>query len=365
MNTKTQSRPDAVRVLTYAGTEPEVERLARVIHGVCSREISEVGGGDAIVFDPVVQGVEALTDGVVAERAQILHIVSHASRQGHLEMTDIWGDLALTPVGIVDMLRERGVKVAIVTTCFGVEIARLLVDAQVVDLAVGCNVELSNDVALAFCRGFYRSLAGGRTPYQAAEDGRTSAAPRLREDERRRREERERRGLPAPEGGDLPLLEILERAGAYDDPMVDQPVFHIIGDPSEGHAEAIDTLIKELQPHRVFHLNRMRWGDLGPEQIAASIRNARVVMLLMEDDPIIDFELLDQVQAAINRLREGGRRGQRMPFRLFPLYLDGTRETVKPSKVPYGMQRLVPAFLNDRRLGGSYGALAESLKELI
>lgn len=327
----------AIHVSTYVGQEQGP--LAELIHTSARHELAVAGASDWVVFDAAVGTAQGLARTIAAERATILHIVSHANRSGGLTVKGLWDELRLTPETLADMLRDRGVKVVVATTCHGARIARELVERGVVEVAVGANAVVTNDIAQAFAQGFYHGVALGRGAASAARDGVTFAKPYMDE-----------------WGG---TFEVFPPEGGSDEPLLTRPLVHVVGDPSEKHADAIDEIVTHMKPYRVFHTARAQWGDERYADLDASLRSARIIMVLFEGEAVRDYDLLEEVRSAVEEKIAG------REVRLFPLILEGDRRSYNRRDVPYGLRRLVPAFLHERGIDGSYAKLAERLKQLL
>lgn len=327
----------AIHVSTYVGQEQGP--LANLIHQSARHELAVAGASDWVVFDDAVHTAHGLARTIAAQRATVLHIVSHANRSGDLTVDGLWGDLRLTPEALADMLRDRGVKVVVATTCHGARIAKELVDRGVVEVAVGANAVVTADIAQAFAQGFYHGVALGRGALSAARDGVTFAKPYMDEWDG--------------------AFEIFPSDDAPDDPLLTRPLVHLVGDPKGEHADAVDEIVAAMKPYRVFHISRSQWGDDRYGDLDASLRSARIIMVLFEGEAVSDYELLEEVRSAVEEKIAG------REVRLFPLILEGDRRSYNRRDVPFGLRRLVPAFLHEKGIDGSYAKLAERLKQLL
>lgn len=355
----TEPGVEPIRVLTYFGKEPKVRQLGGAIRAASIEEIESAGAAGAFEFiEPQVTTVEGLARALNDEAPRILHLVSHADPAGGLEVRDIWGDLELTPQTLAQMLDGKNVRAVILNTCYGARIAETLVKMDAVGLAFGYDQKLNFAAALAMAQGFYRGLASGMGPAEAARSSGAWAAARIARENKKRRAQAEKTRIEFTPG----VIEVHVHESHRDDPLIGQPDFHIISPDTEEHLTVVDTLVEALSPHRVFHIEQARYdfgGDLR-ELVDESLRHARVIMLLFEGKRIRDEDLLDEVTTAIAQARKRG-------VRIFPLHLEGTRADADAYllDVPYGLRRLVPAYLNDRRIKGDFDKLAEMLKRLL
>jgi len=339
MSAETLLTTPPVRIVTYWGDG--VEGLAEEIVNAASDELKAVGAWKDTIVEAPTPDAEQLQRAITApEPLTVLQIISHASTTGRVlfnypKMPDEggWRQVGVGGQTIARMLDGRGVRVALVLTCFGDQIAKAVTESGVVDMAIGTDRPFEMGTAFAFPQGFYRSLALGRSLREAAEDGIAWARPRME--------------------GWKGTLQPFFRDGADESPLFRPPVFHVIGDDHD----AVEALITALSPHRVFHIDRAAFGTLREAEIDASLAVARVVMVLFKGHRVEDAELLEQVKTAVDQARLRGRR-----VRLFPLYLEGT--TPSPL-VPYGLRRLTPAYLHGRGIDGDYDKLAARLTPLI
>ncbi len=338
---------EMIRVLTYVGLEDDVRKLEAVIRQEAEREIEaalgeikRAGNNDALHFDDPVRTLEGLSTALSARKAPVLHIVSHAGRDGHMTVQDVWGALSLNADTLAAMVKGSGVRVAIISTCFGAEIARMLYERGAVEIAIGFTKRFPFSAAMAVAVPFFRSLALGRGPRRAAREGERSAAARIEK---------------VGNGGQVVIAH--DEENYLDDALVGQPDFHVIGPPS-GDQAPVEALVSNLKGHRVYHVMQTLEGDIAEEGIEESLRNARIIMLLFEGNRIGNDALLEEVSEAIASARERG-------ARLFPLFLKGQNIRESKAKVPYGMRRLHPAFLHDPKIGGDWQKMARRLEQLL
>lgn len=331
----------SIRVLTYAGAGEDVQTLARGIQREATKDIAKLDPARVVgtlEFDEPVIGVDDLAGRLADGRDTILHLVSHASESGAIAIDDIWGNLRLTPETLARMVKGNGVKVVMVSACWGAEIAKSLVDARAASVAIGYTAPMSMPVAAQLARGFYRSLVQGNSPRTAAGHGITFAEARRADDEGK--------------------FAVWSRRSNYPDDPLFGPQFHIIGTPIASCEDAVDKLTEHLEPYAVSHISKADFGD-GIADMEWSLRNARVILVLADDEPVDgtsspdEGAFLTEVHAAIEQ-------AQMSKVRVVPLFLDD-----EVTRAPYGLGRLVPAFLHSRQLGGSYAKLAEALKRAL
>lgn len=328
-----------IDVLTYIGQGDDIRQLAE---GIRSEVIAEI----ATVADPVgtirfpdpVSGLTGLTRALVDRRARILHIVSHADSTGGLTIDDVWGNLQLQPEALAAMVQGNGIELVVVSTCFGAQIAKALVDAGAARVAVGFDGPMRFGVALANAQGFFRALVDDKSPIEAARDGTTWAVPRMQ-----------------GQTGELKVFS--QRYGFPHDPIFG-PEFHIIGTPGPDNADAVEHLIAALDPYEATHISAAQWGDFGEENMQRALRTARIILVLL-DDFVTDDIRGSQQHAFYDDVAEAVERGRRGSARVVPLYLS---EKVEP---PYGLRRLVPAMLHEPGVNGSYETLGNKLKALV
>lgn len=287
-------------------------------------------------FDLVeVQGsVSRFVDGVQERDYTVVQLISHADAGGYSEVADVWGAFELDPENLARALRGCGVRVVLVTTCFGTAIAEALMKHDACDVAIGFPDPQPFGMARAFSRGFYRSLFHGRTIREAFEDGKGQAAVRF--------------------GATIDRMVICEREdGCADRALFAPPVYYFIGSPSERHKATFDRLKAALAAHRpTFHASDKLFGDAGEDLMTTRLEMCQVVMVLFEGQRIRDKDLLNQIAAAIEQAQHRG-------VRCFPVYLEGTRPH---RRLPLGLKRLHPAYIENEL---SPEALAERIKPLV
>lgn len=328
-----------VRIVTYHGDD--VAGLAAEVVAAERAELEALGASRDTTVEAPTADAEVLQRHIVDPAPlTVLQIVSHASSTGRIafdypQMPDEgdWRSVGVGGETIAKMVAGRGVRVALILTCYGNRIAEAVTRSGAVDLAIGADRALEMGTSFAFPQGFFRALALGRPLDAAAEDGIAWARPRM-------------------EGWDG-TLEVHVREGADLSPIYGRPVFHLIGEDGE----VVDALVERLRPYRVFHVDRLAFGSLRTAEIEASLEAAKVVMVLFHGERVEDAELLEQVASAVDQARLRG-----SDVRVFPLYLEGRSHS---PHVPYGLRRLTPAYLHGRGIDGSYDALAARLLALI
>lgn len=331
-----------VGVCFYVGDGPEVKLLADHVHEGVRKAIEQRHAHiDFDLGEPIERDVEALGRAIQSDDRSILHIVAHGDPDGDLEGADEWGDLCVDRRKLSTLIGGHRVHLALVMSCYGAALARQLTEDGAVDVAVGMTVSMPFSVASAFSRGFFDALAAGRTIRQAFADA---------------------RGVAGLRADDLPdTLHLFERegSGAADLPMFQPAEFFLLGTPSD--EQAIPRLIEALEPRVGFHVDyslldesSSRYMGLDAARVLLSrFAQAKVVMLLFEGARDEDAKVAELVARAVHRAVGG-------EVRLFPVYLRGT--TPNPN-LPFGMFRLVPAYLE--KFGDSYARLGAALQKLV
>lgn len=341
------SKEPPVGVITYRGKSiadtKDVEQLAAGILAEVKAEVLHTGAGVEFAFSPLIAGHDALAKQVQLREAAILHIICHATPGGEMSAEDVWGALDLTPKNLGLLLQGNGIAVVLVTACHGGVIARALVEAGVVEAAIGIDLRLKFSGARAFSRGFFRSLARGCTLGQAVADGKGQAAGRI--------------------GSDVDHLHFATRDDATAAKVAFvPPTYYVVGLPSEKSEPVVERLRAALAPDRLLYIDGQGFGEVSADQMLSGLELAKVIMVLFEGERTDDATMLDQVARAVQRA-SGQVPGQAMRrVRVFPLYLEGT--TPNPF-VPFGLLRLTPAYLEDRRYNGDVEKLAADIKKLV
>lgn len=330
-----------VGVCFFVGRGEDVKALAgqidKDIRQVLKEEHAEV---DMRLGKPIQQDIEALASTLATDQWPILQFVSHGTPEGDLDVDDAWGQLYVAKDRLSAIVRGHNVKLAIVLSCYGAEIARQLVDDGAVDVAIGMYIPMEFGVALAFSKGFHLSIARGYSIRRAFADGLARASLRASD---------------YPE--ELHLF-TAPGSGAADLQMCDPADFFLVGNPSDD--DAIEQMIKALRPHTGFHVDYSLFDPEGPNYAGADMAKlmmsrfeaAKVVMLLFEGQRDEDATIAEVVARAVDKAAEG-------EVRMFPVYLKGTRPN---RNLPFGMMRVVPAFLERF---GSYEKLGKQLARLI
>lgn len=325
-----------VQVHFMCGIDPTVRAFADQLHRIVRDELEALGAFLDIRLGERFERFEDLGDRLARREQTILVLVGHADKGGAMTVQDAWGAMGLTPTAMAAALRDSEVRIVVAMTCWGAAMAETLTKAGVVDVAIGLSEPLALGGALGYTRGFLRGLARGRSIAEAHLSGQSKAAGRL--------------GETADQIALLPAEgEVLAKA------IFEPPVFCLIGRVPDAHRREVEKLVKHLSPHRAVYVDNAGIADDVFQRILANIGMARVIMVLFEGDRVRDADILEQVTRSIDRARDGS-------ARVFPLYLEGTEST---SQVPYGLRRIRPAFLEDRRYGGKVERLAEDLKRLV
>lgn len=322
-----------VGVCTWVGRK--VDELAKVIMAEVAAEVADAGAWLDFHFEGPVASVEALAAELSSARHGILQIISHAGDDGVMEVSDVWGSLDMAPESLARMLRGASVRVAVVVTCFGAKIAEALVASGAVEVAVGMDMPLPFSVARAFSRGFYRELARGRSIERAFADGQRQAAGR--------------------DGEKVDRLRLFGAPTAIAKAVFAPPEFFLVGTPSSAREKMVDELRAALAPARVFQERDVELAESIGETLASRLEMAQVMVVLFEGKRIEDERALEAVSRAIGEVR-------RRQARVFPLYLTGTEAS---HRVPFGMSRVQPLFVEEPPYGGDMTKVAEALKKLL
>lgn len=320
------------------GRADEVAKLGAGIREAVQGEVAEAHATLDFRFDEAVYRMQDLNRALDARQTRILQFVSHGTTEGELLVADLFNALDLTKENLAGMLRSRGVDILIVTACHGGAVARHLVDAGAVRVAIGINAAdpISFAASAAFSTAFYGALARGRSIADAFESGRSHAAVR--------------------DVIEADRLEIFAESGAaQNEALLEPPDFYIIGSPSEAHASVVEKLRAALRPHTLFHEGDIPFGAATDELLGNRLEMAKVIMVLFEGQRMQNVTNLEQVARAVEK-------AEFKHARLFPLYLEGTRAD---NRVPFGLRRLQPAFLEDRRYRGDIEKLAKDLERLV
>lgn len=331
-----------IGVITYRGTNAadtkDVEPLADGILDEVQAEVRRTGAGAEFRFTPMITGYDNLAAQVQLRKATILQIICHASRDGVMSVDDVWGALGLTPESFARLVAGNGIAVVLVTACHGAGIARALVESGAVEAAIGIDLPLKFAGARAFSRGFFRSLARGRTLAEAVADGKGQAAGRIE--------------------GDVDHLHLITRDDATAAKVAFvPPTYYVIGSPSDDHKTVIERLRAGLAPDRLLHVDDAKFGEVETDLMLTGIEMAQLVLVLFEGERIVDPKVLEQVVRVIERAK-----GHGLPVRVFPLYLTGT---TPHRDVPFGMSRVTPAYLQHPRYRGDVEKLAADIKALV
>lgn len=340
----TQRRP--VRVLTVHGREetvqPQVEPLAKALRKRALAEVIRTGAERDFEFHEVVSTLEALTRALAAWRPDVLQVVGHGNQQGVMSIADMWstGDtpsyVALTPAKLGEMLRDTGVELAVVTTCHGAAMAQPLAESGAVTAAIGVDLPLGNDGALAFTPALYHALARGKSLDGAVDDGRRRAVGRM--------------------GDDAARISLFEAStGVGEAQLYRPPTFYVIGHALDRHADFIERLSTALAPERTLYVRRTAFGEDEMAVMLDGIERAEVIMVLFEGERVEDETLLEQVARAIYE-------AQTRPVKVFPVYLEGRRAS---RNVPFGLMRVKPAYLADYSGPKDVEALAADIAQLV
>lgn len=321
-----------INVATLVGND--VGALAGVICEEAERAVVKVGGGGDFFFAAPLTDVGDFVGELQDRHVDILQIVSHAGESGGMSLSDVWGSFDVEAANFAAAVAHNRIKLAVVTTCFGGQIADALVTGGAVEVAIGLDMPQTFAVARAFCQAFYRSLARGNTIRRAFSDGKGQAALRG--------------------GTDIDKFRLVPDGDVADVPMLVQPAFVFVSAPSEASKSAVTALAKAVSPLPTFHVDDIEAGQTVGDVVAGRIAAAKVIAVIFEGDDIRDADALEQVASAVPKARSGA-------VRLFPLYLKGT--TPNP-RVPYGLRRLQPLYLEDSRYGGDYTRVGEDLKKL-
>ncbi len=331
-----------VGVCFYVGEGDDVKTLAGQMDKDIDKALSEAHADfDVRLGSPIQQNAEKLATEIQTDRWSILHIVAHGASDGAIAGRDPWGDLMIEKERLSRVVHSHRVRLAVIMSCFGAQVARELVETGAVDVAIGMTTPMPFSVALGFSKAFYHSLAQGRSIRRAFCDGRDMAG--LRVDH-----------LPE----ELHLFSKPD-SDAPDLKMCDPADFFLMG--RRENRKAIRKMIKALRPHTGFHVDASLLDPNGPVYVGVAkeelmmkrFNAAKVVMLLFEGDQEGDATLAELVTRAVHRAASGD-------VRLFPVYLKGRGPN---PKLPFGLMRLVPACLDD--FDGSYKKLGKYLARLI
>lgn len=337
-----------VEVCFFAGSSRGDGETIKLANGIRTQAIATLSSAEADLdirmADPVVDDINSLAAALEAGRFSILHVVAHGDTTGTIEVDDIWklktGELRLDREDLARLLTESGVRLVILSVCHGAVLAKHLVEAGAVDVAIGMDPEQDFNTALVFSKAFYRSLAMGRSLADAHVNGCKEAGLRS--------------------GEEVDALHLFARDDALRTlPVYARPDFLLLGNPTE--KGAIAELIEALEPHIGFHVEYSLLDPDGPNYAGEDharlmirrFEQAKIVMLLFEGERQEDSMIAELVARAVDKAARG-------KVRMFPVYLKGTRPN---RNVPFGMMRVVPAYLE--RFDGDYDRMGKWLAKLI
>ena len=101
------------------------------------------------------------------ERPTVVHFAGHGNDRSLSIIQDhglVANETCLTAGQLCDVLRtmQERVRLFVLNACLSSDLAQQLVDADVVDYAIGWRAMVSDSVAIAFSRALYASLGDGR-----------------------------------------------------------------------------------------------------------------------------------------------------------------------------------------------------------
>lgn len=337
-----------VGICFYAGSGPDVARLGKaMITGVHDELEAQSALIDFKLGEPILRDADELARRI-GDGPTILHIVSHADEQGRVHAEDAWGDLQIEPDALASLVKGHGVRLAVVLTCFGAEVARALVDADAVDVAIGITTPLGFGAALGFSKGFYGGLGRGWSIQQAFDHGLAHAGLRS-----------------ADVQDELVLSAAAGKEGCLNLAICRPADFFIMGadDEHDGIAALIAGLEEPTEDgasFNGFHVDYsvfehgglpMELGSRLDQLILARLEGSKVIMVLVKNEPADRNVLPDLIARAVEEASYEG-------IRLFPVYIRGDRRTRRLKYLPLGLARLTPAFLS------RFGSETEHWKEL-
>lgn len=129
---------------------------------------------------PILAATRARLAHAYRHRATVFHFVGHGDERSLAILEDrqvLVGETELTADDLKDVLMPmQGIRVGlcVLNACESAALAEEIVDAGVVEYAIGWPTTVSDSTAIAFSRGLYGALGDGRTVLEAFRVGRSA-----------------------------------------------------------------------------------------------------------------------------------------------------------------------------------------------